>query len=129
MFFLIIFGFLPLFWILWLFPCYFLDFCFLLEVGFLAYLRFCKPPKETNSIIIILERINLWIWDLHLQPLSLIKVYVLYLLLSLAFACISQLVVDLTNHYESVDQLILNLIDVVIVRYQLKFCHITTTFN
>jgi hypothetical protein len=36
-------------------------FCFLIEVGFLAYLKLYKPFKEVNFIIIILERINLWI--------------------------------------------------------------------
>jgi hypothetical protein len=46
------------------FPCYFgfmllyfvfsEFFCFLAEIEFLAYLRFCKPPKEENFSIIIL---------------------------------------------------------------------------
>jgi hypothetical protein len=37
------------------------SFYFLVEVGFLAHLKLCKPPKNTYFIIIILERIKLWI--------------------------------------------------------------------
>jgi hypothetical protein len=39
-----------------------LCFCFQVKVGFLIFLWLWKPPKKTNFIIIILEKINLWIW-------------------------------------------------------------------
>ena len=48
-------------------------FVFLIEIEFLTYLRFCESPKKVYFIIIILEKINLWIWSLYFQSLSLIK--------------------------------------------------------
>ena len=64
-------------------------FCFLVEVCFLAYLRFCKPPKETNLINnIFLERIKLYLeFTFALFRLSIICVLCLLLSLAFIFTC------------------------------------------
>ena len=78
-------------------------FCFLIEVEFLTYLRLCKPLNEIDFIIVIVEKIKPVNLGLYLQPLLLIKMFMIFLclLLSLTSAYIGNSSLLVVIYYSS----------------------------